>query len=118
MRMVPAEAHFNGLTPVEHERLCVLLEECGEVIQIGNKILRHGYESDNRGKLLEPNRRTLIRELGDVLAAIGQMVHAEDIDEMQLWGDSQAKTDSERYQQHMHHHQIIRKQFGGPAPRS
>ena len=34
--------HFNNLTPGEAERLAILAEECGEVIQIIGKILRHG----------------------------------------------------------------------------
>lgn len=37
--------HFNQLTPAEAERLALLAEECGEVIQAIGKILRHGYES-------------------------------------------------------------------------
>jgi hypothetical protein len=37
--------HFNGLTPAEAERLALLAEECGEVIQAIGKVLRHGYES-------------------------------------------------------------------------
>lgn len=34
--------HFNNLTPGEAERLAMLAEECGEVIQAVGKILRHG----------------------------------------------------------------------------
>lgn len=34
---------FNGLSPAEVERLALLAEECGEVIQTVGKILRHGY---------------------------------------------------------------------------
>lgn len=37
--------HFNRLTPAQAERLAMLAEECGEVIQIVGKILRHGYDS-------------------------------------------------------------------------
>lgn len=33
------------LTNAERERLALLAEECGEVVQIIGKILRHGYES-------------------------------------------------------------------------
>ena len=33
---------FNGLTPAEAERLALLMEECGEVVQIIGKVLRHG----------------------------------------------------------------------------
>lgn len=36
--------HYNELTPEEHERLSLLMEECGEVVQIIGKIFRHGYE--------------------------------------------------------------------------
>ena len=35
--------NFNQLTPAETERLAILAEECGEVIQAVGKILRHGY---------------------------------------------------------------------------
>ncbi len=37
--------HFNNLTPGAAERLAVLAEECGEVIQAVSKIQRHGYDS-------------------------------------------------------------------------
>jgi hypothetical protein len=36
---------FNQLTDAEAERLALLAEECGEVVQVIGKILRHGYES-------------------------------------------------------------------------
>src|SRR5579872_899269 len=35
------------LTPAQIERLALLAEECGEVMQAVSKILRHGYESRN-----------------------------------------------------------------------
>ena len=35
----------NGLSPEQTERLALLSEECGEVIQIIGKILRHGLKS-------------------------------------------------------------------------
>ena len=41
-------AHFNGLSESEQERLSILIEECGEVVQAACKILRHGYESFNQ----------------------------------------------------------------------
>ncbi len=40
-----AEQHFNGLHPAEAERLALLIEECGEVVQAASKVLRHGYKS-------------------------------------------------------------------------
>lgn len=65
-----ADANFNGLTPAQTERLAILMEECGEVVQIIGKILRHGYESGSPfGHNPETNRQALIRELFDVKAA-------------------------------------------------
>ena len=57
--------NFNELTPGETERLAILSEECGEVIQAIGKILRHGYESTHpRG---EPtNREALETEIAHV----------------------------------------------------
>jgi len=37
--------HFNNLNPAELERLAILAEEAAEVVQIANKIIRHGYAS-------------------------------------------------------------------------
>lgn len=51
-----AEKILDGLVsgsdmPTEAERLVVLMEECGEVIQACSKILRHGWKSSN-GELI------------------------------------------------------------------
>jgi NTP pyrophosphatase (non-canonical NTP hydrolase) len=73
--------HFNGLTPAEAERLSLLLEECGEVLQIVGKIQRHGYESIN--PLLEyslTNRNLLQKEIGHLFHALSRMTEAGDID--------------------------------------
>jgi NTP pyrophosphatase (non-canonical NTP hydrolase) len=69
--------HFNQLSPAEAERLALLSEECGEVIQAIGKILRHGYESafPENGPT---NRCRLEAELGDVLAAIS-LLTAKDL---------------------------------------
>lgn len=73
--------HFNNLTEPEQERLVILIEEATEVAQVGCKILRHGYESDNRGKLLETNRKSLERELSDLLWSFTNMGEHGDIDQ-------------------------------------
>lgn len=71
--------HFNNLTPAEAERLAMLAEECGEVIQAVGKILRHGYDShhpDQAGKPPEfrhTNRDQLKQELADLLAVVDMM---------------------------------------------
>lgn len=60
---------FNKLTPAEAERLAMLIEECGEVIQAATKILRHGYESYNPDLAFSPtNRQHLIKEICDLRA--------------------------------------------------
>ena len=72
----------NRLTDAEAERLAILAEECGEVIQIVGKILRHGYDSYNptvEPMKQIPNRRLLEKELSDLLWIISKMDEAVDI---------------------------------------
>lgn len=80
--------HFNKLTPAEAERLTILAEECGEVIQCVGKILRHGYESvhpDDLEKVpgsdtlyqrkpgAKTNRDRLTEEISDLVAVMHMM---------------------------------------------
>ena len=74
--------HFNKLTPAEDERLALLIEECGEVIQIAAKILRHGYSSVNPLLPEEDqvqNRNALEKELGHVMNAIYFLADSGDV---------------------------------------
>jgi NTP pyrophosphatase (non-canonical NTP hydrolase) len=77
-REVEARHHFNNLTEAEAERLSVLMEECGEVIQIIGKIQRHGLESKHP-KGGPTNRELLQTELGHVCYAMEMMENAKDI---------------------------------------
>lgn len=79
--------HFNGLSPAEAERLAILSEECGEIIQIIGKILRHGFNSYNpldahaktdTGEGMS-NRDNLCREIGDFDAICKRMLDNGDI---------------------------------------
>lgn len=65
--------HFNQLTPAEAERLAMLAEECGEVIQVVGKILRHGYASCHPANLTVTNKELLVKELQDVNAVLQEM---------------------------------------------
>jgi len=65
--------HFNQLSPAEAERLAMLAEECGEVIQVVGKILRHGYESHHPADPTTTNRDLLTKELSDLYAVIEMM---------------------------------------------
>ena len=70
-------SHFNGLSPAEAERLAMLAEECGEVIQIVGKILRHGYDSYHPVNPRVTNRQLLVKELRDVNAVLQAMGRSE-----------------------------------------
>ena len=71
---------FNGLTSAEAERLALLAEECGEVIQAVAKILRHGYASTHPDRPdAGTNRDMLERELADLRAAEHLMIEAGDV---------------------------------------
>lgn len=65
--------HFNRLTPAEAERLAMLAEEAGEIVQVVGKILRHGYESHYPGIPSETNRDLLANEVCDFLAVVQMM---------------------------------------------
>ena len=69
--------HFNGLTPAQAERLAMLAEECGEVIQIIGKILRHGYANYHPDRPHITNKQLLQRELTDLFAVQNQ-IYAQD----------------------------------------
>lgn len=72
--------NIPDLTPAEYERLALLAEECGEVVQVIGKILRHGYESHSPlDPLRVPNRSLLQKECGDVLHVIDRMIDRGDI---------------------------------------
>lgn len=94
--------HFNKLTPAEVERLALLSEECGEVIQAIGKILRHGYESCHPDSSVT-NRENLEREIGDVYAAITILRESEDVSFAQLRTFQSLKLD--KIGTYLHHQQ-------------
>ena len=51
--------HFNGLTPVQAELLALLSDECGELVQIIGKIMRHGLDSARVCFTGNPNRAAM-----------------------------------------------------------
>jgi NTP pyrophosphatase (non-canonical NTP hydrolase) len=90
---------FNRLTPAEAERLALLAEECGEVIQAVGKILRHGYESTHPN-FTETNRTQLMKEIGDIYAAVSMMTGARDLDPVTINRFSEEKTRKVRKYMH------------------
>lgn len=70
--------HFNRLSPAEAERLAMLAEEAGEIVQAVGKVLRHGYSSRHPDGGRD-NRHHLRREVDDLRAVIGLMEAAGDL---------------------------------------
>ena len=102
--------HFNRLTPAEAERLALLAEECGEVMQAIGKVLRHGYESRHPDGG-PTNREALERECGDVYHAIWRLIGAGDIDGN---GMSQRADDKAKSVVRYLHHQGHNAEVSGP----
>jgi NTP pyrophosphatase (non-canonical NTP hydrolase) len=76
------EKFSNDLSESQIERLAILAEECGEVVQIVGKILRHGYKCYNPTVPVmqqKPNFALLEKELGDLIWAISKLDDAADI---------------------------------------
>ena len=102
--------HFNGLSPAQAERLALLLEELGEAQQAIGKILRHGYESEHPLKSVAKrqgdNRSALMKELGDVFAAMDLLVGADDLDNDDIQDAREAKCNN--VGKYLHHAKVPR----------
>lgn len=92
--------HFNNLTPAEAERLALLAEECGEVVQAIGKVLRHGYESAHPDGG-PTNREALERECGDVRHAMIRLCDEGDLSRRAVHERANTKAQSAR--QYLHH---------------
>lgn len=92
--------NLNKLTPAELERLALLAEECGEVIQAINKIIRHGYESFHPDHD-ENNRYDLEKECGDVRHAMIRLCDAGDLDKQSIHNRADYK--AETVARYLHH---------------
>lgn len=99
--------HFNKLTEAQAERLALLSEECGEVVQAIAKILRHGMDSVNP-LLAVPddenpvtNQMSLEKELGHVICAMQKLRHAGDLSESEI--DRHADEKAGKIKRWLHH---------------
>jgi hypothetical protein len=63
------------LTPAQIERLALVSEEMGEVIQVIGKTLRHGFDSSHPDYGNETNRNLLEHEIGHVLYAVDLLIN-------------------------------------------
>ena len=72
----------DQMSEATKEKLVLLIEECGEVIQAATKILRFGlYSTYNSG---ETNVNALEREIGDVQAAVEQLTSANTLNPLSI----------------------------------
>ena len=92
--------HFNGLSPALAERLALLSEECGEVVQVIGKIQRHGIESRHPDGG-PTNRQLLEKALGDTYAVLLLLTRAGDITPEHITLHKDAKL--QNVQQWLHH---------------
>jgi len=60
--------NFNKLTAAETERLAMLSEEAGEVVQAATQVLKHGPYDENFEGVLDDNIGHLGREVAELLA--------------------------------------------------
>lgn len=108
----------NGLTPAQAERLALLAEECGEVVQAVAKILRHGYRSYHPDTGVY-NVESLTREVGDLQAVVSLMMLCGDMEPKQVTEAVRAKLKKLR---RWTHHQdadalsALQVAFQGDAP--
>lgn len=89
-----------NLAPDELERLAILAEECGEVVQIIGKILRHGrYSTHPNGG--DTNSILLHKELGDIQAVMRLMRAAGELDMVKVYDNIGPKL--EKLEKYTHH---------------
>jgi len=94
---------FNNLSPEQLERLALLAEEAGELVQAVMKIVRHGYASEHPDSGIR-NIEQLEDEIGDVLASIEILAHAGDINKHNL--EKRMGIKLKTVGQYLHHNKI------------
>lgn len=76
---------IHDLSDAEVERLAMLIEECGEIIQIACNILRHGYEPKHPHHAPSATNRMLLEmEIGDARSSMALMAFHGDIDHVRV----------------------------------
>ena len=95
----------NKITPAEYERLALLIEEAGEVLQVAGKIMRHGFDSYNPyDPELKYNRELLEVEMGDLLLVMYLMMGNKDVDELAIF--KRIATKSNKINNWLHHNTV------------
>jgi NTP pyrophosphatase (non-canonical NTP hydrolase) len=101
-----SDQHFNKLTAGQTERLALLAEEAGEVVQIVGKILRHGLNSCHPKNASQDNADLLAIEIGDFQHAVELLAQAGDVSVQAI---QEARNDkAESVARYLHHQGTIR----------
>jgi len=98
---------FSKVSPAELERLAMLAEEAGEIVQMVGKTLRHGYESfhpDNPGIT---NRGLLENEIADLHAVQLIMEEKGDIENLSPQASDAVGHAMEKKAKYTHHQQTV-----------
>ena len=100
----------NGLTKCETERLVMLAEEAGEIVQAVGKTLRHGYYSRHpMGS--ENNKAMLERELRDLKMVVAMMEKSNDISSSVVKLPRRGGVGWRKKFKYTHHQRLIRPWF-------
>lgn len=110
-----ANKPFNQLSDSQAERLAILAEECGEVVQIIGKILRHGRASVHP-EGWESNNTLLEKELGDLMFILEMMYATGDIRGESVAAYTVEKAD--KIGKYLHHQDDAREYFIEPKKSS
>lgn len=93
--------NFNRLTHAETERLAMLAEEAGEIVQMVGKILRHGYESYHPEDKEQVTNRVLLRnEINDLMGVVHGMVLFNDLSPLTFFDTETAWYRKLKYSHH------------------
>lgn len=95
----------NKLDDAQVEALAWLSEECGEVVRIIGKIIRHGYESYDPTKGYSPtNRHLLAEELGHVELAKTLLVKSGELTQNDI--DNALVVKAEKVNKYLHFNEV------------
>lgn len=93
------EPKFGDMTNAQRERLEMLIEEAAEIIQVGTKILRHGYQSHHPNSSVT-NRLDLEKELIQFWTVYERMAHHGEIGRLDFYDSPKIWAKKMKYTHH------------------
>lgn len=97
----------DELTSAGAERLTILIEECGEVIQAATKVLRHGWTTRNPViPISECNKCMLEKEIAHLSFVLNLMVFSKDVSQESIYAHYEAKAETIENWLHYNKYQV------------